>query len=186
MTRIVGGSVGGRRLDVPSGTLTRPTSDRAREGLFSTLEALRGTLEGARVLDLYAGSGAVGLEAASRGARDVLLVDADTRAAQVIRANVAALGLSGVVVRRDRVERLLAAPPQHRYDIVVADPPYALPAEDLAAVLRELVRQRWVVRGGLVVLERASRSGDWEWPAGLEPVRSRRYGEAHLWYGRRS
>ena len=94
MTRVIAGAARGRRLAVPAGRLTRPTSDRAREGLFGTLVALHGPLDGACVLDLYAGSGAVGLEALSRGARRALLVEADARAARVIRGNIEAVGLS--------------------------------------------------------------------------------------------
>ena len=108
MTRIISGAAGGRRLAVPAGQATRPTSDRAREGLFSTATAIRGTLEHRAVLDLYAGSGAVGLEALSRGAADVLLVEADSRAVRVIRANIAALGLPGARVVANRVDRALA------------------------------------------------------------------------------
>jgi 16S rRNA (guanine966-N2)-methyltransferase len=93
MTRIIAGVAGGRRLTVPDGKGTRPTSDRAREGLFSTLVSLLGPLAGVRVLDLYAGSGAVGLEALSRGAGHALLVDADPKAVSALRRNVAALGL---------------------------------------------------------------------------------------------
>src|SRR5260370_24096511 len=88
MAGIVAGGGGGRGLSVPAGRDTRPTSDRAREGLFASVLAIRGSLDGARVLDLYAGSGAVGLEALSRGASDVLLVESDARAARVIRGNI--------------------------------------------------------------------------------------------------
>src|SRR5581483_10397439 len=95
--RIVGGSVGGRLLATPKGTNTRPTSDRAREALFSSIESTR-PVAGTRVLDLYAGSGALGLEALSRGAAAVVLVEADRKVCAVLRANVAALGLPGAQV----------------------------------------------------------------------------------------
>ena len=111
VTRVIAGAAGGRRLAVPPGQGTRPTSDRAREGLFSTWESLRGTLEGARVLDLYGGSGAVGLEALSRGAAHVLLVEADARAARTIRENVRSLGLPGAEVRPGKAEKVVAGPP---------------------------------------------------------------------------
>ncbi|MFV2120379.1 RsmD family RNA methyltransferase, partial [Streptomyces sp. Act-28] len=91
MTRVIAGAAGGRRLAVPPGNGTRPTSDRAREGLFSTWQSFLGTLDGIRVADLYAGSGAVGLEALSRGAAHALLVEADARAARTVRENVRAL-----------------------------------------------------------------------------------------------
>lgn len=114
MTRVIAGSAGGRRLAVPPGRDTRPTSDRAREGLFSTVQALLGPLDGLRVADLFAGSGAVGLEALSRGAAHALLVESHPRAAKVIRQNADALGLPGAQPCADRVERLVRRPPPRR------------------------------------------------------------------------
>ena len=184
MTRIIAGAAGGRRLAVPSGRSTRPTSDRTREGLFAAVLAAIGSLEGAALLDLYAGSGAVGLEALSRGAADVLLVEADARAARVIRENAAALGLAGAQVVNDRVARLLArgrgelAP----RDFVFADPPYRVTDAELVQVLAALAGE-WLAPDAVVAVERATRSGALTWPAGYEPDRSRRYGEATLWYG---
>ena len=184
MTRVIAGEAGGRRLAVPPGTTTRPTSDRAREGLFASLLSELGTFDGKRVLDLYAGSGAIGLEALSRGAERVLLVESDARAATVIRANVAAVALPGATVAVDRVERLLSRPSALTggYDVVVADPPYAL---DEAAVTRvlTLLEGGWLTDGALVVIERATRSGVLDWPPGYLPSKSRRYGEATFWYG---
>src|ERR1700740_132706 len=109
---VIAGEAGGRRLAVPGGRDTRPTSDRAREGLFASISSITGSLAGARVLDLYAGSGAVGLEALSRGAGHVLLVESGARAGRVIRANTAALDLPGAQVIVDRVERVLARGPR--------------------------------------------------------------------------
>ena len=184
MTRIVAGSVGGRRLAVPPGDRTRPTSDRAREALFGTLSALL-DLAGARVLDLFAGSGAVGLEAVSRGAAAALLVDSDARAAAVARDNARALGLADrVTVLRDRVERVLAGDPGP-YDLVFADPPYALADPDLAVLLRRLT-EGWLAPGAVLAVERSSRGPALAWPAGVEALKERRYGEGTLWYGRLS
>jgi 16S rRNA (guanine966-N2)-methyltransferase len=186
--RIVAGAARGRRIAAPPGRATRPTADRAREGLFSALEAQLGSFAGRRVADLYAGTGAVGLEALSRGAAAVLLVESDPAAVRVLRANVAAVGLPGAEVRTGRVERVVAAPPgttcAAAYDVVFLDPPYEVADADLRAVLRDALAHRWVVKGGLVVVERASRGGGWAWPDGLEGLRSRTYGEATLWYGR--
>ena len=193
MTRVIAGIAGGRRLAVPPGTTTRPTSDRAREGLFASLLSELGTFDGVRVLDLYAGSGAIGLEALSRGAGRVLLVESDARAAAVIKANVKALGLAGATVAVDRVERLLARPPaghqvqdqdqdQDRFDLVIADPPYAL-ADDAVTRVLTLLQGSWLADGALVVIERATRSGPLDWPPGFLPSKSRRYGEATFWYG---
>jgi len=182
--RIVAGAAGGRRLAVPPGGRTRPTADRTREALFSSLEALLGPLEGARVLDLYAGSGALGLEALSRGAGHVLLVEHDARALRVLRENTRAVGLPGARVAGEPVERMLAADAPEPYDVVLADPPYALAEDRLARVLGRLVAGGWLAADGVVVLERASRGAAPTWPDGLTGERSRRYGEATLWYGR--
>jgi 16S rRNA (guanine966-N2)-methyltransferase len=185
MARVIAGEAGGRRLAVPVGRDTRPTSDRAREGLFATIASMAGPLDGARVLDLYAGSGAVGLEALSRGAGHVLLVESGARAGRVIRANVQAIGLPGAEVITDRVERVLArGPAQDPYDVVFADPPYAQPDAEVTGMLTELAGQGWLAAGALVIVERATRSGPVSWPAGFTAERARRYGEATFWYGR--
>ena len=182
---MIAGEAGGRRLAVPAGRETRPTSDRAREGLFATIVSMVGSLSGTRVLDLYAGSGAVGLEALSRGAAHVLLVESGARAGRVIRANIEAIGLPGAEVVTDRVERVLArGPAGDPYDIVFADPPYALAAEEVSAMLTALADQAWLASGALVIVERATRSGPLRWPAGIAADRARRYGEATFWYGR--
>lgn len=187
---MIAGEAGGRRLAVPDGRNTRPTSDRAREGLFGTIVSLTGSLDGARVLDLYAGSGAVGLEALSRGAQHVLLVESGGRAARVIRGNIEAIALPGAEVAADRVERLLArgpgreGPGREGYDVVFADPPYALADDAVSAMLQALGEHGWLAPGALVVVERATRSGPVRWPAGFTPDRTRRYGEATFWYAR--
>ncbi len=176
MTRIVAGTHRGRPIAVPPGTVTRPTSDRAREGLFSSLQSLV-DLEGASFLDLYAGSGALGLEALSRGAASATLVESDDRALTVLRANTTALGLPARVLGLE-VEHFLSGEPEP-YDVVVLDPPYEL---DVDPVLVRLLP--WAA--DVVVVERRTRGPAPTWPAGLEPLRSRRYGEATLWYGSRS
>jgi 16S rRNA (guanine966-N2)-methyltransferase len=186
VTRIIAGEAGGRRLAVPAGYSTRPTSDRAREGLFAAVLAKLGSLAGAAVADLYAGSGAVGLEALSRGACDVLLVESDARAAQVIRRNIASVGLPGARLVHGRVDKVIgrgpgADPPR---DLVFADPPYAVGDDELEQVLVALADLRWLAPDALVILERGARSGPPRWPAGYAPDRSRRYGDATLWYGR--
>jgi 16S rRNA (guanine966-N2)-methyltransferase len=197
VARVIAGEAGGRRLAVPAGRQTRPTSDRAREGLFATVTSMVGPLAGARVLDLYAGSGAVGLEALSRGAEHVLLIESGARAARVIRENIDAIGLPGATVITDRVERALARGPAPgsgagRYDIVFADPPYAAPDEEVTRMLSLLATAGWLAPGALVVVERATRSGPVRWPVGpggpggpggFVQDRARRYGEATFWYG---
>ncbi|MGI8335495.1 16S rRNA (guanine(966)-N(2))-methyltransferase RsmD [Actinomadura scrupuli] len=184
MSRVIAGSAGGRRLAVPAGRDTRPTSDRAREGLFATVLALLGPLQGCRVADLFAGSGAVGLEALSRGAEHALLVESHPRAARVIRENIASLGLPGALLTTDRVERVVRRPPSEPYDLIFADPPYAHPAEAVTGLLESLRDHGWAAADGLVAVERATRGGELAWPAGYTAERHRTYGEATFWYGR--
>ena len=184
MTRIIGGTARGRRLRTPPGEATRPTSDRVREALFSALEARLGSLAGRRFLDLYAGSGAVGLEAKSRGAVAVTSVESDRRTARLVQDNARALDLPADVVAHP-VERLLARPPAGTtlpFDVVFADPPYPLGNEEVERVLGLLVTQGWLAEGAVVVLERSARSVEPSWPAGLVLDRTKEYGETVLRY----
>jgi 16S rRNA (guanine966-N2)-methyltransferase len=182
MTRIIGGRVGGRRISTPRGLSTRPTSDRVREALFATIESWCGTLAGLRFLDLYAGSGAVGLEAWSRGAGVVTLVEQDRRTAALIAANAKDLGFNRVHLISGPVTRALSRMPSAPYDVAFLDPPYTLPEADVDADLTALVEHRWLVPGAMVVVERSSRSPQPEWPAGLRDSRVKKYGETVLWY----
>ena len=171
---------------MPPGQGTRPTSDRTREGLFSALDSLLHGLQGLRVIDAYAGSGAVGLEALSRGAEAALLIESDRRAAQTVRANLAALGLPGARLTADRVERVAAEPcPDKPYDVLFLDPPYALGAAAVAETIAGFAGNGWLGADAIVCVERASRDPEWEWPAGFEALRARAYGEGTLWYGHR-
>jgi 16S rRNA (guanine966-N2)-methyltransferase len=184
VTRIIGGTAGGRRLRTPSGDATRPTSDRVREALFSALEAEFGSLHGLRFLDLYAGSGAVALEAASRGAAGVTAVESDRRTARLVAANAAEVGFD-VDVRAQPVASVLATSPAAPYDVVFLDPPYPLSGEEVSHALDLLVAHGWVEPGGAVVVERSARSVEPRWPDGLELRRNKKYGETVLWYLRR-
>ncbi|WP_203929229.1 16S rRNA (guanine(966)-N(2))-methyltransferase RsmD [Virgisporangium ochraceum] len=186
MSRVIAGTYGGRRLQTPPGQGTRPTSDRVREALFSTLDSLT-DLDEARVADLYAGSGAVGLEAVSRGAGHVTLVESAPAAVRAVRANIAALGVGGVVTLvTTAVERAVAAPPAQPFDVIFADPPYDLPDADLASVLAAIGANGWLADDGLLAVERSTRSPEPTWPDVVTSGRGRRYGETTLWYGRRS
>ena len=186
MTRIIAGQARGRRLSTPPGQRTRPTSDRAREGLFSALDSLLGGLTGLRLIDAYAGSGAVGLEALSRGAEAALLIETDRRAAETVRANLAALGLPGGRLAADRVERVAAEPcPDTPYDVLFLDPPYALEAAAVATAITGFAAQGWLAADAVVCVERASRDPEWIWPEGFAGTRARGYGEGTLWYGHR-
>lgn len=184
MTRIIGGSAGGRKLRTPSGANTRPTSDRVREAMFSTIDAGFGSISGLRFLDLYAGSGAVGLEARSRGAGVVTVVEHNRRTASLIRENVQAIGFSNVEVITSTVGRALALSPRAPYDIAFLDPPYAAPLVDVLQTLGALRANGWLGLEALVVVERATRDGQLAWPEGFVEERSKRYGETTLWYGR--
>jgi 16S rRNA (guanine966-N2)-methyltransferase len=182
--RIVGGAAKGRRLAAPARS-TRPTSDRAREALFNSLNGLL-DLDGARVLDLFAGSGAVGLEALSRGATVATFVESDRDAYAVLRRNVESVGLAGAEVhRRPAATHLVASGPDRPYDLVFADPPYAFGEEPLAVLLDTLVEHAWLAEHGVVVVERSARGVEPRWPESIEPVKHKRYGEGMLWYGRR-
>lgn len=185
MTRIIAGRAGGRRLQTPKGDQTRPTSDRVREALFSAIEAWAGSLHDLRFLDLYAGSGAIGLEAWSRGAAAVTLVEADRRTADLIRANACSIACDvGDVVARS-VATVLAEPARSPYDLVFSDPPYPLPDQAVATDLALLVEHGWLAEGALVVVERSRRSPEPMWPTGLQPLpgkrRLKKYGETNLW-----
>jgi 16S rRNA (guanine966-N2)-methyltransferase len=181
MTRIVGGVAGGRRLAVPAGREVRPTSERVREALASAIEARLGGpggLTGRTVLDLFAGTGAVGLELLSRGAAAVTLVESSANVRKVLQANVTALGLAGATVVAGRAEAILQDA-DGSWDIVFLDPPYAV---DVQGILEAAAAHTRL----LLVLERATRSPDPLWPQGFEQHHHRRYGDSTLWYGFRS
>jgi len=181
MTRIIAGTYGGRRILTPKGDGTRPTSDRVREAMFSSLESELGGFEDLHVLDLFAGSGALGLETMSRGAQHVQFVESDGRAAAVVRANVRELGIARAAVARTTAQAFLAHPHDPRFDLVFVDPPYAMDTAEVAGLVRRLSESS--APDALFVVERATRD-PFEWPAGVEGLRSRKYGETTLWFGR--
>jgi 16S rRNA (guanine966-N2)-methyltransferase len=187
MTRIIAGAHGGRRLSAPAGPQTRPTSDRVREAFFSTLNTIV-DLTGIRFADLYAGSGAVGLEALSRGAAYALLVESEAKATRIIRDNIVALrvGASARLVAGKVLPVVSAAPEGGPYDVVFADPPYAVTDAEVMQVQQALVDHDWLPPDAVVVFERSTRGAPLTWVDGITAERSRRYGETTLWYGRRS
>ncbi len=132
-----------------------------------------------QVLDLYAGSGGLALEALSRGASGALLVESDARAARIISANITATGLGGARVRRSAVAAFLAKPPPQRFDLVFADPPYAVPDEEVAAAL-EALADGWLTDGAIVVVERSARGAATPWPDAYGDVAVKRYGETRV------
>ena len=175
--RVVAGRLRGRRLQAVPGSATRPTSDRVREALFSILGE---RVAGARVLDLFAGTGALAIEALSRGARSAVLVEQATQAVAVIRANLDALDLGGVAaVRRTRAETFLRGQRDGPFDLVFLDPPYAIPVGLLAGLLARLAGGA-LAEGAVVVVEAAARSEPPPWPPRLRPAAPRRYGDTAL------
>lgn len=183
MTRIIAGSVGGRTLQTPKGRDTRPTTDRVREAMFSRIEALL-DLDGARVLDLFAGSGALGLEAVSRGAAHLLAVERHRPTARLVQRNAADLGLGDQVeVVCAAAEAVLSTVPAEPYDLALLDPPYPMGEAELSRILGALAEPRWLTGEALVVVERSARSPEPSWPdvpdgmGGLDHLDTRRYGE---------
>jgi 16S rRNA (guanine966-N2)-methyltransferase len=184
MTRIVGGAAKGRRLAVsPRGT--RPTSDRAREALFSSLAGLL-DVAGARVLDLFAGTGGVGLEALSRGAAAACFVESDRAVCEILRRNVETVGIPGATVhRRPAAAYLVGAGADEPFDLVFADPPYSFGEQQLEVLLSTVASPRWLAGSAVLVVERSARGLEPKWPDAIEAFKQRRYGEGVLWYGRR-
>ena len=179
MTRIIAGRFGGRLLKTPKGDGTRPTSDRVREALFSSLESELGGFDGLVVLDLFAGSGALGLEALSRGARRGIFVEKDACAAAVIKANVKDLGVDAKVVT-STVGGFLDRPIDEPADLVFVDPPYALATPQVTSLVE---RAAQASPGALFIVERSTRD-PFAWPEAVADLRSKKYGETTLWYGR--
>ena len=178
VTRIVAGTAGGRRLKVPPKG-TRPTSDRVREALFSSLEAMM-DLDGAKVLDLYAGSGALGFEALSRGAAHATFVESDKRAAEILKANAKELGFANTMIANRSAEAYVAVE-GGKFDVVFADPPYAVTDDELKKVLHGLAGR--LAEDAVLIVERASRSSEPAWPDEVEPLRAKRYGDTAVYWG---
>ncbi len=189
MTRIIAGFAGSRELDVPKAG-TRPTSDRVREAVFSALEA-RDAIVDARVLDLFAGSGALGLESLSRGAASVVLVEKHPKAADIARKNaelvrsVGKLDASAVQIVANTVSHFLDGLPASSpsFDLVFIDPPYDLPEAEIDAVLEALAPH--LSDGADVIVERSTRTGDPKPPTGMTLDKSKAYGETTIhWISR--
>jgi 16S rRNA (guanine966-N2)-methyltransferase len=184
MSRIIAGAAGGTPLQTVPGSLTRPTTDRVKEALFSRLDAFD-VISGARVLDLYAGSGSLGVESCSRGAQTVDLVESDAKASAVCQRNAdlinGVLGRKAVTVHRSKVEPFLErAPATATWDLVFLDPPYPLEEVALSAALEKLAPH--LSPAAVVVVERSSRSPEPGWPGGLARFAEKKYGETRLWY----
>ena len=180
MSRIISGEARGRTIKVPPEG-TRPTSDRAREGLFSSLQVRFG-FAGQRVLDLFAGSGALGLEAASRGADEVVLVESNPNAVDIIRHNMNVVGHPHVTVEQAKVSDYVPRAPREHFSMVLADPPYDLPDDAVAEMLDALIPL--LADEAAVVIERHRESPETNWPGGFTPtgqkLKKRLYGIARM------
>ncbi len=183
MTRVTAGRYRGRRLQTPPGDTTRPTSERVREALANALVAAGG-LEGARVLDLYAGSGALGLELVSRGAESLVAVENDRAALAALHANVATLQVPNVIVVGADVRSYASSPAGRPFDYVVADPPYDVPTANLSEIFALLATTGHLNPGADLIVERSKRSGEMDWPDPLVGIRTKKYGDTRLCYGR--
>lgn len=172
--RIIAGEWRGRRLVAPTGATTRPTADRARETLFSMLTSRLGGFTDLAVADLFAGSGALGLEAMSRGAASCLFVDSDREAVAAIRANITSLGAAGADVRQSSALNppTVAKP----FDLIFLDPPYA--QSDLGGLLDQLIVRNWIASGTIVSVETGH--GDVPECPALSHQASRKVGKAEL------
>lgn len=188
MTRVIAGAAGGHPLRVPSAG-TRPTSDRVREALFSSINsAIDGQWSQQRVLDLFAGSGALGLEAASRGALNVAFVESSGKAAAVLRENVQSI--SSAILGSGEAEMVCgvhAQPveswiPQHEYTLTFVDPPYGMTDAHLRGLLERLASVGTFAPGSLIVVERDRRSAS-PFPESISLWREKAYGDTRLWYG---
>lgn len=174
--RVTAGEAKGARLRTLPGPETRPTTDMARKAIFDILGP---AVEGGRVLDLFAGSGALGIEALSRGASEAVFVESSREACSLILANLDTTGMraKGVVRRRD-VEKFLARPATEPFDLAFLDPPYARGLRFVAQILVKLGSGGWIRTGGTVVVEAAS--GSMEWPPGFRETRTRRFGRTQV------
>ncbi|TNB71452.1 16S rRNA (guanine(966)-N(2))-methyltransferase RsmD [Arthrobacter sp. BB-1] len=184
MSRIIAGAAGGTPLTAVPGSLTRPTTDRVKEALFSRLDAFN-VIAGARVLDLYAGSGSLGVESGSRGAQAVDLVESEAKASAVCQRNAdlvnGVLGRKAVTVHRSKVEPFLdRASAAAVWDLVFLDPPYPLEEVALQAALQKLAPH--LSPAAVVVVERSSRSPEPRWPDALTRFAEKKYGETKLWF----
>ncbi|MGO2484805.1 MAG: 16S rRNA (guanine(966)-N(2))-methyltransferase RsmD, partial [Glutamicibacter ardleyensis] len=179
-----------RPLKSVPGDATRPTTDRVKEALFSRLESWD-ILSGARVLDLFAGSGSLGVETASRGARQVVLVEKAPKAVSVCQQNAAlvnkVLKTDTVTVQRGSVDSVLdgyynavSGVPSKTFDVVLLDPPYPLTEEELAVTLEKI--SRILAEDATVIVERSGRSPEPTWPSAMEKFADKKYGETHLWF----
>lgn len=184
--RIISGSAKGRNLTPPAG-VTRPTSDRTREGIFSALESEIGSCAGISFLDLYGGTGAVGLEALSRGAKDVVVVEKDAKAATVCKENYeliksATTGDFSVIKMSVDGYLDIDRAADYRFDVIYLDPPYDFPNTTIEKVLTKISSIGILKAGAVVIVERSSRTQPFHWPEALSALKERKYGEGTVYF----
>jgi 16S rRNA (guanine966-N2)-methyltransferase len=183
--RIIAGMAKGRNLFSPEGG-TRPTSDRAREAIFSTLESEYGSLEDLQFLDLFAGSGAMSVEALSRGAAVVHLVEKDEKAVRVARANLALLenltGVGSATLFTSSVGKFVEQEANISYDVIFLDPPYDYPISEIEKILESLLRKNYLKKSSTLALELNAKGPKPSWPLGLRELKVRKYGAASIYY----
>jgi 16S rRNA (guanine966-N2)-methyltransferase len=182
MTRIIGGDFRGRSITVPDAE-TRPTSSRVREAIFSSVEHAVSGLDDLRVLDLFSGSGAFGIESISRGATEAVLIEKDLRAADTLHNNVANFGIKNArVVIADAFSEVSQKSGRGSFDVVFIDPPYLFEDGQVNTLINQLVENDWLNEYALIVVERGSRSHV-VWPESVEELRKKVYGDTTIWYG---
>jgi 16S rRNA (guanine966-N2)-methyltransferase len=182
MTRIIGGDFRGRSIKVPDAE-TRPTSSRVREAIFSSVEHAVSGLDDLRVLDLFSGSGAFGIESISRGAAEAVLIEKDLRAADTLHSNVANFGIKNArVVIADAFTDVTQKSGRGTFDVVFIDPPYSFEDQDVDTLIANLVQNDWLNEYAVIVVERGSRS-QVQWPDSVEELRKKVYGDTSIWYG---
>jgi 16S rRNA (guanine966-N2)-methyltransferase len=182
MTRIISGDFKGRSIKVPP-SVTRPTSSRVREAVFSSLQHTLGSFDGLQVLDLFAGSGALGFEALSRGAIAAVFVESDRSAVTCIEQNAKGLGENRFLVQKaDVIEFVKSVASHAAADLIFIDPPYALTDEQITALLGDIAKNSWIAINAVVVVERGGKS-EVSWPESFEPLANKTYGDTSIWYG---
>ncbi len=179
--RVIAGRFKGRTLEVPP-TVTRPTSSRVREAIFSSVNHMLSGFDDLTVLDVFAGSGALGIEALSRGAARAVFIESDRNACDVIANNLVKCGTRATVTCADALTVIGQPNPYEPFDVVFADPPYAFDDNSVMHFLNDLIEGSWLAADGLVVLERGSKS-EVVWPIEFEELTNRTYGDTAIWYG---
>ena len=187
--RIIAGSGKGRKLFSPP-SITRPTSDRAREGLFSSLISTFGTLDGLHFLDLFAGSGAVGVEALSRGAGLVESIESNSESAQVCEKNFGLLlnqpNLGKFKVHETTTFEYINNLANKQFEIIFLDPPYEVANIEIEKILRKILSGNLLGKFGVIAIERDAKAATFTWPDGLQEVKVRSYGQGAIHYGTHS